>query len=148
MVLMVADMVFVWWMTPREQDLAPTGTHVHQFAVPPISEFRHDCIYVGHVSMRLPEDVQGFGYCEREEKSVQKAIREAGAAPSRMSCQTLNIIIKEHTPVALWFYLKATNADEWMKQKAKYLTELALCDTVAPLLAINSGSCTSSDHVK
>ncbi|GAB2232112.1 hypothetical protein Droror1_Dr00011135 [Drosera rotundifolia] len=52
------------WMTPREQDLAPTGTHFHQFAVPPISEFRHDCIYAGYAAMRLPEDVQGFGYCE------------------------------------------------------------------------------------
>ncbi|GAB2213498.1 hypothetical protein Drorol1_Dr00017802, partial [Drosera rotundifolia] len=41
------------------------------------------------------------GDIQREEKSVQKAVREAGAAPSRMSCQTLKIIIKEHTPVAL-----------------------------------------------
>ncbi|GAB2211226.1 hypothetical protein Droror1_Dr00016519, partial [Drosera rotundifolia] len=50
------------WMTPREQDLALTGTHFHQFAVPPISEFRNDCIYAGYAAMRLPEDVQGFGY--------------------------------------------------------------------------------------
>ncbi|KAM7267728.1 hypothetical protein ACFE04_009894 [Oxalis oulophora] len=52
------------WITPREQSWAPTGTHFHQFVVPPILSFRRDCTYGDLAAMRLPEDVEGVGCCE------------------------------------------------------------------------------------
>jgi len=52
------------WITPREQSWAPTGTHFHQFVVPPIFSFRRDCTYGDLAAMRLPDDVQGLGNCE------------------------------------------------------------------------------------
>ncbi|KAL9683313.1 hypothetical protein QQ045_015133 [Rhodiola kirilowii] len=52
------------WITRREQNLAPSGTHFHQFVVPPIMAFRRDCTYGDLAAMRLPEDVQGLGSCE------------------------------------------------------------------------------------
>ncbi|RVW49102.1 Protein ECERIFERUM 3 [Vitis vinifera] len=52
------------WCTPREQSWAPPGTHFHQFVVPPILGFRRDCTYGKLAAMRLPEDVEGLGYCE------------------------------------------------------------------------------------
>nr|AOS88705.1 VLC-Acyl-CoA reductase [Brassica napus] len=52
------------WLTPREQSWAPKGTHFHQFVVPPILNFRRNCIYGDLAAMRLPEDVQGLGTCE------------------------------------------------------------------------------------
>ncbi|KAG7023416.1 Protein ECERIFERUM 3 [Cucurbita argyrosperma subsp. argyrosperma] len=52
------------WITPREQSWAPSGTHFHQFVVPPILAFRRDCTYGDLAAMRLPDDVQGLGYCE------------------------------------------------------------------------------------
>ncbi|GAB2214321.1 hypothetical protein Droror1_Dr00018664 [Drosera rotundifolia] len=44
-----------------------------------------------------------------------------------ISCLTLATRIEEKQPYNT-FYLKAANADEWMKQKAKYLAELTLRD--------------------
>ncbi|KAH9616013.1 hypothetical protein KSS87_013953 [Heliosperma pusillum] len=52
------------WITPREQSWAPSGTHFHQFVVPPILQFRRDCTYGDLAAMKLPSDVQGIGYCE------------------------------------------------------------------------------------
>lgn len=52
------------WITPREQRWAPSGTHFHQFVVPPILQFRRDCTYGDLAAMRLPEDVEGLGSCE------------------------------------------------------------------------------------
>ncbi|CAK8534428.1 unnamed protein product [Lathyrus sativus] len=52
------------WITPREQNWAPSGTHFHQFVVPPIFGFRRDCTYGDLAAMRLPEDVEGLGCCE------------------------------------------------------------------------------------
>ncbi|XP_041019026.1 very-long-chain aldehyde decarbonylase CER3-like [Juglans microcarpa x Juglans regia] len=52
------------WITPREQNWAPPGTHFHQFVVPPIFSFRRDCTYGDLAAMRLPDDVQGLGCCE------------------------------------------------------------------------------------
>ncbi|MCI27985.1 protein ECERIFERUM 3-like, partial [Trifolium medium] len=52
------------WITPREQNWAPRGTHFHQFVVPPIFAFRRDCTYGDLAAMRLPEDVEGLGCCE------------------------------------------------------------------------------------
>lgn len=52
------------WITPREQSWAPTGTHFHQFVVPPILAFRRDCTYGDLAAMHLPDDVQGLGNCE------------------------------------------------------------------------------------
>ncbi|EXB94909.1 Protein WAX2 [Morus notabilis] len=52
------------WITPREQGWAPSGTHFHQFVVPPILSFRRDCTYGDLAAMRLPEDVEGLGSCE------------------------------------------------------------------------------------
>lgn len=52
------------WITPREQSWAPSGTHFHQFVVPPILSFRRDCTYGDLAAMRLPEDVEGLGCCE------------------------------------------------------------------------------------
>ncbi|KAL0354948.1 UNVERIFIED_CONTAM: Very-long-chain aldehyde decarbonylase CER3 [Sesamum radiatum] len=34
------------WTTPRQQYHAPSGTHFHQFVVPPIIPFRRDCTYL------------------------------------------------------------------------------------------------------
>ncbi|KAL8497317.1 hypothetical protein ACS0TY_020848 [Phlomoides rotata] len=52
------------WTTPREQYWAPSGTHFHQFVVPPIIPFRQDCTYGNLAAMRLPDDVEGLGSCE------------------------------------------------------------------------------------
>ncbi|PKA65459.1 Protein ECERIFERUM 3 [Apostasia shenzhenica] len=52
------------WITLSEQRLAPSGTHFHQFVVPPIIGFRFDCTYGKLAAMRLPPDVQGLGMCE------------------------------------------------------------------------------------
>ncbi|KAK4481641.1 hypothetical protein RD792_012548 [Penstemon davidsonii] len=52
------------WITPREQNFAPPGTHFHQFVVPPILQFRRDCTYGDLAAMKLPEDVEGVGSCE------------------------------------------------------------------------------------
>ncbi|GAA0158703.1 oxidase [Lithospermum erythrorhizon] len=52
------------WTTPREQSWAPSGTHFHQFVVPPTIPFRRDCTYGKLAAMRLPEDVEGLGSCE------------------------------------------------------------------------------------
>ncbi|KAM0989556.1 hypothetical protein ACFX15_012981 [Malus domestica] len=52
------------WITPREQRWAPSGTHFHQFVVPPILQFRKDCTYGDLAAMRLPDDVEGLGICE------------------------------------------------------------------------------------
>ncbi|XVE98670.1 hypothetical protein REPUB_Repub03eG0127400 [Reevesia pubescens] len=52
------------WITPREQSWAPSGTHFHQFVVPPILAFRRDCTYGDLAAMRLPDDVEGLECCE------------------------------------------------------------------------------------
>ncbi|KAG6480981.1 hypothetical protein ZIOFF_057572 [Zingiber officinale] len=52
------------WLSPREQRWAPTGTHFHQFVVPPVIRFRRDCTYGNLAAMKLPKDVQGLGSCE------------------------------------------------------------------------------------
>ncbi|KAH0458983.1 hypothetical protein IEQ34_011797 [Dendrobium chrysotoxum] len=52
------------WISFREQQFAPRGTHFHQFVVPPIIGFRRDCTYGKLAAMKLPLDVQGLGMCE------------------------------------------------------------------------------------
>nr|BBG20795.1 putative fatty acyl-CoA reductase [Nymphaea odorata] len=52
------------WLSPMEQAWAPSGTHFHQFVVPPILELRRDCTYGKLAAMRLPDDVEGLGNCE------------------------------------------------------------------------------------
>lgn len=52
------------WITPWEQSWAPSGTHFHQFVVPPILPIRRDCTYGDLAAMRLPHDVEGLGSCE------------------------------------------------------------------------------------
>lgn len=52
------------WATPREQYYAPSGTHFHQFVVPPVIPFRRDCTYGKLAAMKLPDDVEGLGSCE------------------------------------------------------------------------------------
>ncbi|KAJ8767298.1 hypothetical protein K2173_017342 [Erythroxylum novogranatense] len=67
------------WITPREQRLAPRGTHFHQFVVPPILPFRRDCTYGDLAAMRLPNDVQGLGCCEYTmERGVVHACHAGG----------------------------------------------------------------------
>ncbi|KAF8400443.1 hypothetical protein HHK36_013741 [Tetracentron sinense] len=67
------------WTTPREQSWAPTGTHFHQFVVPPIFSFRKDCTYGNLAAMKLPEDVQGLGSCEYTmERGVVHACHAGG----------------------------------------------------------------------
>ncbi|XP_006845484.2 protein ECERIFERUM 3 [Amborella trichopoda] len=52
------------WILPREQKWAPSGTHFHQFVVPPILRLRRDCTYGKLAAMHLPDDVEGLGTCE------------------------------------------------------------------------------------
>ncbi|XP_024968118.1 protein ECERIFERUM 3-like [Cynara cardunculus var. scolymus] len=52
------------WITPGQQRWAPSGTHFHQFVVPPIFAFRRDCTYGDLAAMKLPDDVEGLGSCE------------------------------------------------------------------------------------
>ncbi|XP_071725136.1 very-long-chain aldehyde decarbonylase CER3-like [Rutidosis leptorrhynchoides] len=52
------------WITPGQQRWAPSGTHFHQFVVPPILAFRRDCTYGDLAAMKLPDDVEGLGSCE------------------------------------------------------------------------------------
>ncbi|GMI94705.1 FACELESS POLLEN 1, ECERIFERUM 3 [Hibiscus trionum] len=67
------------WITPREQSWAPSGTHFHQFVVPPILAFRRDCTYGDLAAMRLPDDVQGLGSCEYTmERGVVHACHAGG----------------------------------------------------------------------
>ncbi|XP_042001024.1 very-long-chain aldehyde decarbonylase CER3-like isoform X1 [Salvia splendens] len=67
------------WITPREQMLAPSGTHFHQFVVPPILQFRRDCTYGDLAAMKMPDDVQGFGSCEYTmERGVVHACHAGG----------------------------------------------------------------------
>ncbi|XP_020109576.1 protein ECERIFERUM 3-like [Ananas comosus] len=67
------------WLSPREQHLAPPGTHFHQFVVPPMIGFRRDCTYGNLAAMRLPKDVQGLGICEYTmERGVVHACHAGG----------------------------------------------------------------------
>ncbi|CAI9113816.1 OLC1v1014497C1 [Oldenlandia corymbosa var. corymbosa] len=67
------------WSTPREQSWAPSGTHFHQFVVPPIIPFRRDCTYGDLAAMRLPKDVEGLGSCEYTmERGVVHACHAGG----------------------------------------------------------------------
>ena len=52
------------WATPEEQKWAPTGTHFHQFVVPPIAETRKDCSYGKLAAMQVPKDMRGMRTCE------------------------------------------------------------------------------------
>ncbi|XP_019167263.1 PREDICTED: protein ECERIFERUM 3-like isoform X1 [Ipomoea nil] len=52
------------WSSPGEQRCAPSGTHFHQFVVPPIIPFRRDCTYGKLAAMKLPKDVKGLESCE------------------------------------------------------------------------------------
>ncbi|WOG96836.1 hypothetical protein DCAR_0416173 [Daucus carota subsp. sativus] len=68
------------WITAKEQNWAPPGTHFHQFVVPPIFTFRKDCTYGDLAAMRLPEDVEGLGCCEYTmERGVVHACHAGGA---------------------------------------------------------------------
>ncbi|PPS03894.1 hypothetical protein GOBAR_AA16743 [Gossypium barbadense] len=76
--------VLIWiagkWITPWEQRWAPSGTHFHQFVVPPILASRRDCTYGDLAAMRLPEDVEGLGSCEYKlERGVVHACHAGGA---------------------------------------------------------------------
>ncbi|KAK8515555.1 hypothetical protein V6N12_075593 [Hibiscus sabdariffa] len=67
------------WITPWEQRWAPSGTHFHQFVVPPILSFRRDCTYGDLAAMRLPLEVQGLGSCEYTmERGVVHACHAGG----------------------------------------------------------------------
>lgn len=67
------------WATPREQYWAPSGTHFHQFVVPPVIPFRRDCTYGKLAAMRLPDDVEGLGSCEYTmERGVVHACHAGG----------------------------------------------------------------------
>lgn len=67
------------WITPRQQSWAPSGTHFHQFVVPPILAFRRDCTYGDLAAMRLPKDVEGLGVCEYTmERGVVHACHAGG----------------------------------------------------------------------
>ncbi|CAA0826889.1 Protein ECERIFERUM 3 [Striga hermonthica] len=68
------------WITPRQQNFAPSGAHFHQFVVPPILHFRRDCTYGDLAAMRLPDDVEGLGSCEYTmERGVVHACHAGGA---------------------------------------------------------------------
>lgn len=67
------------WITPRQQNWAPSGAHFHQFVVPPILPFRRDCTYGDLAALKLPEDVQGLGSCEYTmERGVVHACHAGG----------------------------------------------------------------------
>lgn len=67
------------WITPWEQSWAPSGTHFHQFVVPPILPIRRDCTYGDLAAMRLPPDVEGLGSCEYTmERGVVHACHAGG----------------------------------------------------------------------
>ncbi|KAE8670978.1 Protein ECERIFERUM 3 [Hibiscus syriacus] len=67
------------WIAPREQYWAPSGTHFHQFEVPPILSFRRDCTYGELAAMKLPHDVEGLGNSEYTmERGVVHACHAGG----------------------------------------------------------------------
>lgn len=71
------------WITAREQRFAPSGTHFHQFVVPPVFQFRRDCTYGDLAAMKLPEDVEGLGSCEYTmERGVVHACHAGGVVHS------------------------------------------------------------------
>ncbi|KAL0284788.1 UNVERIFIED_CONTAM: Very-long-chain aldehyde decarbonylase CER3 [Sesamum angustifolium] len=71
------------WITPREQNFAPSGTHFHQFVVPPVLPYRRDCIYGNLAAMKLPEDAEGLGCCEYTmKKRVVHACHAGGVVHS------------------------------------------------------------------
>ncbi|KAG6537985.1 very-long-chain aldehyde decarbonylase GL1-3-like isoform X2 [Zingiber officinale] len=71
------------WLSLRDQQWAPAGTHFHQFVVPPIIGFRRDCTYGNLAAMRLPKDVKGLGSCEYTmERGVVHACHAGGVVHS------------------------------------------------------------------
>ncbi|XP_073274485.1 very-long-chain aldehyde decarbonylase CER3-like [Primulina huaijiensis] len=71
------------WITAREQRFAPSGTHFHQFVVPPVLQFRRDCSYGDLAAMKLPKDVEGLGSCEYTmERGVVHACHAGGVVHS------------------------------------------------------------------
>ncbi|KAL2632944.1 hypothetical protein R1flu_004423 [Riccia fluitans] len=52
------------WATPKEQSYAPSGTHFHQFVVPPLEPARKDCTYGTLAAMQLPKAMKGVRSCE------------------------------------------------------------------------------------
>ncbi|KAL0441781.1 UNVERIFIED_CONTAM: Very-long-chain aldehyde decarbonylase CER3 [Sesamum radiatum] len=89
------------WTTPRQQYHAPSGTHFHQFVVPPIIPFRRDCTYGKLAAMRLPEDVEGLGSCEYTmERGAVHACHAGGVVHllegwKHHECNVSNVIIPQ-----------------------------------------------------
>lgn len=48
----------------KDQAIAPAGTTFHQFVVPPLQEFRSDCVYTDLPAFAMPEDAKYFKTCE------------------------------------------------------------------------------------
>ena len=48
----------------KEQAIAPAGTTFHQFVVPPLQEFRSDCVYTELPAFAMPKDAKYFKSCE------------------------------------------------------------------------------------
>lgn len=48
----------------KDQSIAPAGTTFHQFVVPPLQEFRSDCVYTDLPAFAMPGDAKYFKTCE------------------------------------------------------------------------------------
>jgi hypothetical protein len=48
----------------KEQVIAPAGTTFHQFVVPPLQEYRKDCVYTDLPAFAMPKDAKDFKSCE------------------------------------------------------------------------------------
>ncbi|BFI24687.1 aldehyde decarbonylase [Marchantia polymorpha subsp. ruderalis] len=67
------------WISHKDQQMAPRGTHFHQFVVPGIPEIRKDCTYGKLAAMRLPTQVKGISTCEFScERGVVHACHAGG----------------------------------------------------------------------
>ena len=48
----------------KDQSIAPAGSTFHQFVVPPLQEFRSDCVYTDLPAFAMPNDAKYFKSCE------------------------------------------------------------------------------------
>eukprot|EP00526_Cylindrotheca_closterium_P005305 CAMPEP_0113623458 /NCGR_PEP_ID=MMETSP0017_2-20120614/12067_1 /TAXON_ID=2856 /ORGANISM="Cylindrotheca closterium" /LENGTH=620 /DNA_ID=CAMNT_0000533407 /DNA_START=16 /DNA_END=1878 /DNA_ORIENTATION=+ /assembly_acc=CAM_ASM_000147 len=58
------DWIVGKFCSEKDQGIAPSGTTFHQFVVPPLQEFRSDCVYTDLPAFALPVDTKYFKTCE------------------------------------------------------------------------------------
>jgi sterol desaturase/sphingolipid hydroxylase (fatty acid hydroxylase superfamily) len=58
------DWIIGKFCNQKDQSIAPAGSTFHQFVVPPLQEFRSDCVYTDLPAFAMPGDAKYFKTCE------------------------------------------------------------------------------------